>query len=651
MCGIFGWLGSPAQRAPDPLLAKELRDRLHHRGPDANGAWHDAEAGVWLGHRRLSIVDLSEAGAQPMVSASGRYVITYNGEVFNHDDLRADLAALGHGFRGHSDTEVILAAIEQWGLEAALARFIGFFAIGLWNRQERRLILVRDRVGVKPLYYAAGSAGDFAFASELRALRGLPWVDEGVDAAALACYFHFLAVSPPATVLRGVRALPPGHLLHWDAATGTADVTAWWSVADAVARGKAEPFTGSFTEAADALEELLTDAVSRRLMGDVPVGAFLSGGVDSSLVTALMVKAARIPVRTFTIAFEDKSHDESAHAAAVASHLGTDHSIETFTRDDLLAGVQTLAALHDEPFADVSSLPTHLLCLSARRHVTVALSGDGGDELFGGYPRYFWAERIRRLRRRLGPLVGLVARVLSAVPGGLWDGPVDRLTGGRFTGADGLAQRVRRFASYLGAPPQDVYRSIISAWPDPAAVLHPDLRAEAAASTVGPRPEAFAHLPWSEQMMATDMGSYMVDDILTKVDRISMAVSLEAREPLLDHRVLEFSWRLPTDFKLAPGGDQGKLLLREVLYRHVPRALIERPKMGFGVPLGPWLRGPLKAWAADILSPAAVRADGLLDADAVQKAWGDLLAEGGSTHRVWTILMLLQWRRGSGEIR
>lgn len=637
MCGVFGVIGDMG-----PERGRTLRDALKHRGPDSAGEWSDPKDGVWFGHRRLAVVDLSEAGTQPMLSPSSRYVIVFNGEVYNHTRLRIELERSGYFFRGHSDTEVMLAAIEAWGVKNAVKRFIGMFAFALWDREQRVLWLARDRLGVKPLYYASDEKGRIAFSSELRPLLGLPWVDDALDMAALAAYFRYLAVPAPDCIVRGVRKLEPGCLLRWDGRT--ASIERYWSLYEVARAGRATAFRGDLNEAADALEELLTDAVRLRLLADVPVGAFLSGGIDSSLVVALMQRVSAAPVRTFTIGFKERSHDESAYARAVAQHLGTRHEEAVLPISAVRDLVPRIGNVHDEPFADVSSLPTCLLSAVTRRHVTVALSGDGGDELFGGYPRYFWADRIAKWQDRLGGLAPLAAKALGMVPRKVWDGLVSFVTARQFDGSEGLSHRVTRFGGYLATRPAETYRQMISVWPEPR-----DLLGVEPASAGGPHPEVFSNLPWSEQMMATDQTAYLADDILTKVDRTSMAVSLEVRVPILDHRIVEFSWKLPINYKLAPSGDRGKLILRKLLYRYVPAELIERPKMGFGVPLGQWLRGPLREWAEDLL--ACVPRDGVLTSGAVQKAWEEHQSGRADERKIWAVLMYLQWRHSIVDCR
>jgi len=626
MCGLFGWRGTP-----DLELCRRLRDRMAHRGPDGAGEWADDSAGLWLGHRRLAIVDLSPAGAQPMLSASGRWVMVYNGEVYNKDDLRDEAEGTGIAFRGHSDTEAMLAAIDLHGVAGAVRRFVGMFAFAVWDRERRELWLARDRLGIKPMYWATAN-GQFAFASELDALRALPWVDGTLDRNALAGYFRHLAVPAPGSIIQGAKKLEPGNLLCWDGRT--ARIERYWSVAQAV--GAARPFAGSFEDAVDALDARLTEAVKLRLMADVPLGAFLSGGIDSSLVTALMAKTAGRKVDSYTIGFDEPSHDESPHARAVAAHLGTRHHEERLTSDAVQALAAQSAAFHDEPFADGSSLPTYLLSRFARREVTVALSGDGGDELFGGYPRYFWADRILKWRRRLTPAGATAAAgALGAVPEAVWDKGVAALTGGRFGGSGGLSARVQRLAGYLRHDPAALHETMTAAWADPAALVGVES---------DHRPPEHAGMGWGRGMMATDQADHLPNDLLTKLDRASMAVSLEARVPLLDHRVVEFAWTLPDRFLFAARGDRGKLILRAVLRRYVPDHLIERPKMGFGMPMARWLRGPLRDWAESLLSPARLQADGVLNARLARQVWERHLAGENRLSEVWSLLMYLAWR-------
>lgn len=633
MCGIFGWLGPEI----DPSLAHRLRDDLQHRGPDDAGEWFDQAAGVWLGQRRLSILDLSPLGHQPMHSPCGRYVLTFNGEIYNYKELRRRLESAGHPFRGESDTEVVLMACAAWGCESAAQCFEGMFAFGLYDRAERVLWLARDPMGIKPLYYA--HHGDrFAFSSELTSLPQLSWIDHSIDQDALFSYFRYSCVPAPASILSGVRKLASGTLLRF--AQGEATSSSYWDLAKratALRQGASKPM--SLQEAADELEVRLRHSVRQHMQSDVPYGAFLSGGIDSSTVVALMQAESLRPVKTFSIGFSEGSHDESAHGRAVATHLGTDHHELILNADEIPDLVPMVANYFDEPFADNSSIPTYLVSRFARESVTVCLSGDGGDELFGGYPRYFWGKRIERLRHRLSPRgASIASRILRSVPRPLWDGVVNPALGNRFSGSEGLAYRVHRFADYLGCDRKNAYADTMSIWPNPAELLDYTPKYALGADAL-----SYPDLSWADEMMLIDQSVYLQDDILTKVDRASMAVSLEARVPLLTHSLVEWAWQLDNSLKLSETGDRGKLVLREVLYRHVPKELVERPKQGFGMPVGKWLRRELRDWAEEMLSPGSLASSSLLDVDCVRTVWREHLAGQDRLSQLWTILMFQQW--------
>ncbi len=659
MCGLTGIFDPRDGRdaALRPIVA-EMTRRLRHRGPDAEGLW--LENGVALGHRRLSILDLSAAGAQPMVSACGRFVIAFNGEIYNHLDLRADLEATGAApaWRGHSDTETLLAAFAHWGLDETLRRAAGMFALALWDRREHRLSLARDRMGEKPLYWGwAGRA--LVFGSELKALRAHPAFPRAICPDALAHYLRFTYVPAPRSIHPGVFKLEPGCVLEIDGrfpavapdaplrpgdAHGALSVRRYWSLNDTIDAGRQAPITDE-AEAIEAVASVLAAAVGRQMVADVPLGAFLSGGIDSSLVVALMQAQAQRPVRSFTIGFDDPAFDESPHAEAVARHLGTDHHTLTVTEADARAVIPRLPDLYDEPFADSSQIPTHLVCRAARAHVTVALSGDGGDELFGGYNRYFWGPRVWNRLAWMSPAMRhALGAAIGAVPTGAWD-RIGTLAPGRFAiaragdKAHRLAARLRNVDDLDG-----LYRSLVSEWP--GAAMIPALGAEAPSQLDDPLPRALADDPVG-RMMAQDMRSYLPDDILCKVDRAAMAVSLETRVPFLDADMLTLAARIPAAMKIR--GGTGKWILRQVLYRHVPPALIERPKAGFGIPVGSWLRGPLRDWADALLDPQRLAADGLLDPAPIRRAWIEH-CEGRRdwTVRLWTILMLMAWRE-AGE--
>jgi asparagine synthase (glutamine-hydrolysing) len=645
MCGLAGFLD--ARPRPADALRREaaaMADTLAHRGPDDAGAWADAAAGVALGFRRLSIVDLSPDGHQPMRSASGRFVIAFNGEVYNHVELRRALSAGGARFRGHSDTEVMLAAFERWGVEAAVKRFVGMFAFALWDGQRRRLHLGRDRMGIKPLFVHR-RAGRISFASELKALLADPGMVAEVDRGALAAYLRHLYVSAPRSILRGVTKLPPGTILTLESADAPLpEPRRYWSAEAAALRGAENPLEVGDDEAEELLARALDDAVQLRMRADVPVGAFLSGGIDSSLVTALMQARSPRPVRTFTIAFDRAEHDESAHAAAVARHLGTEHLCLPVTGDDALAVIPDLPRMFDEPLADPSQVPTFLVSRLAREHVTVALSGDGGDELFSGYTRYLRGEAaLRQASRAPRPVRRAAAAAVRAVPVAAWDGGarllapvVPPLRGARLAG-----DRLHKLAELIrhdgGA---EMYRSLVSQWPDPETLVP---GAREAPDRVVETMNAASPLAPMERMMLADQLGYLPDDLLAKVDRASMAVSLEARVPLLDHRVAELAWRLPRRLRVRDG--EGKWLLRRVLYRHVPRELVDRPKVGFTVPVESWLRGPLRTWAEDLLSADSLRRGGLIDPAPVRAEWERFLAgRGRGALAIWAVLTFQAWQ-------
>lgn len=604
-------------------------NRLHHRGPDSQGVWEDADAQITLGHVRLAILDLTPAGHQPMVSACGRYVIVLNGEIYNHLELRTRLEAEGRApaWRGHSDTETVLAAFAAWGVDATLQAMVGMFAIALWDRQSRSMTLMRDRLGEKPLY--VGRAGQsLVFASEVRAFRGMSGFDDAIDRQALALLMRHNYIPGPFSIYACVRKLMPGCHMTLNAGhlagSGLPEPVEYWSPVDERRNGRTQPLAfGSDTQAVDALETELSRAVRGQMLSDVPLGAFLSGGIDSSVIASLMQKASDRPVRTFSIGFEEEGFDEAPFARAVARLLGTDHSEQYVTGADALAVVTRLAGIYDEPFADASQIPTVLVTRMAKQNVTVALSGDGGDELFGGYSRYRWMDNWWSWRQRipgaLRPLAagsaGLAARVM----------PVGR-----------LQSRVGKVAELLAAPgPGQFYRSFVSYWSDPSRVV----RDAQVPATPFEQPSSDG---FPEQMMLLDLQTYLPDDILVKVDRAAMACSLETRVPLLDHRVVEFALRLPLEYKWREG--QSKWLLRQLLYRHVPPSLIDRPKRGFSVPLGAWLRGPLRDWAEALLDPARLDQQGLFHSAPLQQRWREHLAGRNDWSAwLWGVLMVQAW--------
>jgi asparagine synthase (glutamine-hydrolysing) len=626
-----------------------MADTMVSRGPDDSATWADGAAGVALGFRRLAIVDLSPAGRQPMRSASGRYVIAFNGEVYNFGELRAELEPLGHRFRGHSDTEVMLAAVEQWGLDAAVRRFVGMFAFALWDARERRLALVRDRLGIKPLYY--GRAGDtLVFASEPKALRAHPDFRAEVDRGALTLFLRHGYVPAPYSIYRGVRQLTPGCTLTVGA--DDADYPApvpYWSARAVAEDGVANPFAGTEAEAEERLDALLREAVKLRMIADVPLGAFLSGGIDSSTVVALMQAQSGQRVKTFSIGFREALYDEAPHARAVARHLGTEHTELYVTPREAQAVIPGLPDIYDEPFADSSQIPTFLVSRLTRERVTVSLSGDGGDELFGGYPRYFTANAIwgkvgwMPAWMRRGALKGL-----RSVPVPLYDRWLGWLTPltARFGSRGPVGDKLHKLAEVLEtAGPELLYHRLISHWKSPADLVLGGHEPPTVLTDRGRWPK-FAD--FTRRMMYFDTVSYLPDDIFTKVDRASMAISLEARVPLLDHRVVEFAWRLPLSLNVRKG--QGKWLLRQVLHRYVPRELVERPKMGFGVPIDSWLRGPLCDWAEGLLDEGRLRREGFLDPAPIRARWAEHLSGLRNwSYYLWDVLMFQAWLDRWGE--
>ena len=639
MCGIAGLLDLERRSGSQELeaLGRAMAATLNHRGPDAHGIWSDAEAGVALGHTRLSIVDLSPAGAQPMVSSCGACVITYNGEIYNSGDLRPELEARGRRFRGHSDTEVLVEAIAEWGVKSTVERLIGMFAFALWDRRTRTLSLVRDRLGIKPLYFGRQN-GRVIFASELKAFEALPdWKPE-LNRDALAAYLRLAYVPSPYSIYRGIDKLAPGHIATIDA-EGKIETAAFWSVEKAAERGKGAPFNVSDREAIDTLELLLGDAVGRRLVADVPLGAFLSGGIDSSTIAAMMRMRSNAAVRTYSIGFMEEGFDEASHARAVAAHLGTAHTELYVSPAEAREVIPDLPMIYDEPFADSSQIPTYLLSKLTREHVTVALSGDGGDELFAGYTRHRFARLASSMPAPMGRALACGLGVAGPV---LWERVFSLLPAERRPklAADKMHKAVRLFR----AGEESGYLSLVSAWDDPDALVNGGKEPRGPIFDAG---IARALSDPLDRMQYLDTITYLPDDILTKVDRASMAVALEVRVPILDHRIVEFSWRLPARFKMR--GGKGKWLLRQVLYRHVPKALVERPKSGFAIPLGQWLRGPLRAWAEELLSEKRLGEGGLLNPAPIRARWAEHLEGTRNWHAsLWPVLMFQAWRSPRG---
>jgi asparagine synthase (glutamine-hydrolysing) len=656
MCGFAGIIDFGRRSSEQALRTTVacMASTLRHRGPDDTGTWIDAAAGVALGHRRLSILDLSPAGHQPMVSQSGRYVIAFNGEIYNCEHLRRELHQVLNGtlsFRGHSDTEVMLAAFEHWGVRPAVCRMNGMFAFALWDRYERILYLGRDRLGEKPLFY--GWVGNtLLFGSELKALRCHPDFTARINRHALALLMRHNCIPAPHSIYEGIFKLPPATVLVVSGETsGSVASVPYWSLKEAIENGLADPFLGSEQEAVGELERLLLDAVKIRMLADVPLGAFLSGGIDSSTVVALMQIQSERPVKTFTIGSCEPEYDEAWHARAVARHLGTDHTELYVTPAEAMAVIPHLPEIYDEPFADSSQVVTFLIAELARRQVTVGLSGDGGDEVFGGYNRHVWNSRIWKVikwapqRVREG-----AARAIQQISPKQWQSLYKSLNPllPRRLMQQRFGYKLHRLAEVLpSSSPQAMYFALASHWAEPQSIVLAANEPE----TLLTRTDAWPHLPdLAQQMMFLDAVTYLPDDILTKVDRATMAVSLEARVPFLDHRVVEFAWRLPNLLRVHNGC--GKVILRRILRRHVPPELTERPKSGFGIPLDLWLRGPLRDWAESLLDESRLRNEGFFDPKPIRELWNHHLT--GSCdlqYHVWDVLMFEAWYASQRQAR
>ncbi len=650
MCGIAGFV--TRTQWDDPRgIANRMADAIAHRGPDNSGVWTDKSAGVALTHRRLAILDLTAAGAQPMVSSSGRYVIVFNGEMYNFEEIRTELEKVGAApdWRGSSDTEVLLAAIAAWGLETALTKSVGMFAFALWDRENHTLSLARDRLGEKPLYYGWVN-GSFVFGSELKALCAYPGWQGDVNRDALTLLLRHGVISTPHCIYRSIYKLPPGTwltLAEREATTCRMPLPAvYWSARKAAEAGQRNLFQGGAEEAADELERLLLHAVRGQMVADVPLGAFLSGGVDSTTVVTMMQVQSPRPVKTFTIGFKELGYNEAEYAHRLAQRLGTEHTELYLSSQDALDLIPYLPSIYDEPFADWSQIPMYLVSRMAREHVTVCLSGDGGDELFGGYNRYLWVRNLWRTLGWMAPSVrAALAGVLTTLSPTTWDVIFEAL--GRLLPAQWHhatpGDKLHKAAEILARrSPEEIYLGLVSHWKDPEHVVRHSHEPTTVLMDQHDRP----NLPdFEHQMMYLDQMTYLPDDILTKVDRAAMAVSLETRVPFLDHRIVEFAWSLPLSMKIRHG--QGKWLLRQVLYKHVPKVMVERPKMGFGEPIDQWLRGPLKGWAEELLDEARLEREGYFDPRPIRKKWAEHLDGGRNwSYYLWNVLMFQAWVDG-----
>lgn len=644
MCGFAGFLSTKQLDAKAAESLTAMISVLQHRGPDDSGIWTDNDFGIALGHRRLSIQDLSPAGHQPMFSANQRFVIAFNGEIYNHLELRRFLDNgddHARHWRGHSDTETLLEAIAAWGIERALQSCVGMFAFALWDRQNRSLTLARDRLGEKPLYYG-WQANTLLFGSELRALKAHPAFHAEIDLDALALYLRHSYVPAPYSIYRDIYKLPQACYLQLSDGA-TPQIKPYWSAREAAESGQRQLFAGSETEATTELERLLTQSISGQMLADVPLGAFLSGGIDSSMVVALMQAQASRSVKTFSIGFSEGAYNEAEYAAAVAKHLGTEHAELYVSPEQAIAVIPQLPQIYDEPFADASQIPTWLVSKLARQQVTVSLSGDGGDELFGGYNRYFLGQSVwNKLRLLPPPIRKSMANMITGISADRWTQILEKLSpvlpaNLRFGNS---GDKLHKLAGVLASSTsENLYLGFVSQWHNPSDVVLASREPTTILTDLKQWPDLseFIH-----RMMLMDTLTYMPDDILTKVDRAAMSLSLETRVPFLDYRIVEFAWQLPLSMKVRNG--QGKHILRQILYKYVPESLIERPKMGFGIPLDSWLRGPLRNWAEFLLDENKLKQQGFFDYAIIRKVWAEHLSgQRNWQYQLWNVLMFQAW--------
>lgn len=636
MCGVAGFLDLSLKTTTYEVVLERMGAAINSRGPDSNGIWFDAYSGIGLSHRRLSILDLSAAGHQPMSSFSQRFVIAFNGEIYNHQDIRLELESSGHkgSWKGHSDTETLLAGFEFWGVEATLQKAVGMFAFALWDIESNCLTLGRDRAGEKPLYYGFQN-GVFLFGSELKALKEHPSFSADINRNSLALLLRHSYIPAPYSIYENICKLEPGSLLKFSAAMTEPSITKFWSLPELVSARLNETFSGTAEDAANELESLVKSSIKQQMLSDVPLGAFLSGGYDSSTIVAIMQDLSSCPIKTFSIGFSVNGFNEAAHAKLVARHLGTDHTEMYVSAEDALAVIPDLPSLYCEPFADSSQIPTYILSRLAKRDVTVSLSGDGGDELFCGYNRYQYTSRLwKKISKSPSIIRQFVSNgILSISPQLLnsFGGALSLTT---------LGDKLHKGAGVLNSnSAHDLFFGLVSHHSDPESLLINGFEPLTKLSDISPEVASFDDI---DQMMMLDFMNYLPDDILVKVDRAAMGVSLETRVPFLDHRIVEFAWKLPLSIKLRDGVP--KWPLRQVLYRYVPRDLVDRPKMGFGVPLDIWLRGPLREWAESLLAEDRLRREGYFRSEPIKKIWHEHLSgKRNRAYLLWNILMFQAW--------
>lgn len=649
MCGIIGFLGGDFTNDQlNNAILEEMSDQIVKRGPDSAGIWLDSSSKIALGHRRLAIVDLSPAGYQPMTSGSNRYVMTYNGEIYNSNEIRNELikSRVTLNWRGHSDTETLLAGFDAWGIRETVSRVTGMFAIAVWDKELEQLTLIRDRVGEKPLYYGwqgSGSNKVFLFGSELKALKKHPQFISEIDRGSLALYMRYCYVPAPHSIYKGIMKVEPGTIVTVNLQECEHTTEKYWNALDVVRNGAESPLEGTVAEVTNDLDIALKETISQQMMADVPLGAFLSGGIDSSAVVALMQAQSSRPIKTFTIGFSETGYNEAEFAKLVAGHLGTEHTELYVSSQDALNVIPKLPNLYCEPFADSSQIPTFLVSSLARHHVTVSLSGDGGDELFCGYNRYLFADKFwKGLRMTPASVRELVGKSIKSLPAAGWNKTfelLNRITPRKFNGIS-WGDKLQKGAGVIASKDlTNLYQGLVSNWQDPSTVVIGDGEHDRIFST---DVQLLSDVGDIQKMMAIDTISYLPDDILVKVDRAAMGVSLETRVPFLDHHIFEFASKIPLAMKLKNG--VGKLILRDILYRYVPKDLIERPKMGFGVPVADWLRGPLKEWAEELLGESRLRSQGFFYPEVVRQMWSEhLMGAHNWQSQLWAVLMFQAW--------